>query len=396
MLTAVIFFLFISLAVVLSLVTTTVSSSKVARDFLSSKKSYFLAEAGAEDMVYRIATGKNYSSSETISLDGATTTVTVASVGSDKEVTSSGDANQNIRKVKTRLSNSSQQSFHYGVQVGEGGITMDNGSKVNGNVFSNGSISGGTVTGDAIVAGAANQISNATIGNTGHASNFINTIIHGSQCPNPYCIIENPSPQNLPISEDTIQSWRSAATAGATCGPPLCDQSGNLTITNGGSQIVGPIKIPGNLIVNNNARLIVKGTIWVLGNINFSNNCSIQLDSSYGNSSGIVATDGIINVSNNCTFAGSGAQGSYIMLLSAKNAPTSQVIDISNNSFGVIFYAGNARIHFNNNSGSKEATAYGIDLDANATITYESGLANVNFSSGPGGSFSVNLWQEIK
>lgn len=84
------------------------------------------------------------------------------------------------------------------------------------------------------------------------------------------------------------------------------------------------------------------------------------------------------------------------MLLSDKNAPAEEVITVDNNALGVIYYAPQGRIRFSNNAGAKEATAYGITLDNNAVITYESGLANARFTSGPGGSFSVKSWREIE
>ncbi|KKT91018.1 MAG: hypothetical protein UW93_C0014G0001, partial [Parcubacteria group bacterium GW2011_GWC1_45_13] len=44
---------------------------------------------------------------------------------------------------------------------------------------------------------------------------------------------------------------------------------------------------------------------------------------------------------------------------------------------------------------AKEATAYGIILNNEAIITYESGLANVNFYSGPSGGWNIESWAEV-
>src|SRR3989344_4141444 len=106
-------------------------------------------------------------------------------------------------------------------------------------------------------------------------------------------------------------------------------------------------------------------------------------------------TDGDVSVSNGVTFFGSGQAGSYFMLVSAQNDPNGVVINISNNALGVIYYANNGKIHFSNNATAKEATGYGIELDNNASITYESGLANINFSSGPSGGWDIRSWQEV-
>jgi len=121
----------------------------------------------------------------------------------------------------------------------------------------------------------------------------------------------------------------------------------------------------------------------------------VALASGYGANSGVMVVDGIVDVSNNCTFAGSGTAGSYILVLDDKNDHAGQVMDISNNVGGAIFYAANGRVHMNNNSGAKEITAYGIDLDNNATVTYEAGLVNPNFSSGPSGGYSIEYWKQV-
>jgi len=59
-----------------------------------------------------------------------------------------------VKTVKATVNiNTAVVSFRYGVQVGEGGVSMNNGSIIHGNMFSNGDISGGgTITGDATVA----------------------------------------------------------------------------------------------------------------------------------------------------------------------------------------------------------------------------------------------------
>ena len=269
--------------------------------------------------------------------------------------------------------------------------------------WSSGSASWTNVGGDlafrAWIGGTNTRIEGVTIGNsssgTGRANLFVGATVHGSSCPNQYCIVENPAREELPISDGVIQDWRDEASSGGTCAPPLCDALGNLEIMNGSSKTIGPIRIPGTLKVSNNAALTINGTVFVEGVIDFSNNCIIKLAPGYGANSGVILSDDVINVSNNCTFQGSGQSGSYILLLSAKVDPTEEVIEVSNNSIGVIYYAQGGKIEFSNNAGAKEAVGYGIEMENNATITYESGLQNVNFASGPTGGWGIDYWQEI-
>jgi len=270
--------------------------------------------------------------------------------------------------------------------------------------WSSGSASWTDVGGDLAfrvwLGGVNTKIDGVTIGNAssgeGHANLFVNATVHGSSCPNAYCFVENPPRQELPISDGVIQDWRNAAAAAGTCAPPDCDASGNFNVTDGGSKNLGPKKITGNLTIDNGSTLVVTGTVWVQGNITLSNNCNVRLAAGYGGDSGVVVADGVINVSNNCAFQGSGAAGSYIMLLSAQDAPTLDVIEVNNNSIGVIYYASKGRIELENNASAKEVTAYGIDLENNAFITYESGLSSVSFSSGPSGGYDILSWKEVE
>jgi len=538
------------------------------RDILKSARSYYAAESGSEDAAYRISQFKHYSPNYNLTIDDVQAAVTITENGSNKAVESRGDDDERIRTLSASLNLTTDQvHFFYGIQIGDGGLSMNNNALVNGNVYSNGNIigsNGAIITGSAVVAGgitsepsiewathdadyffansSANRdvaqsfIANATaqlnrtsvylgkvgnptanitvritadngnkpansslvttvitpsmvgvtpswinvsfsappnltsgskywilldnssfsatnywnwrkdstdgypnntakytsaccsgnptwtdvggdlafrvwlggtntkidgliIGDTqqglGKANMFVNTTIHGSSCPNPYCVVDNPPREELPISAGVIQDWRDLAAAGGTCGPPVCDTNGNYSLNNNAVGSLGPIRVPGSLAVNNGSRLTITGTIWVGGVISLDNNSVIQLDAGYGPKSGVILTDSTASVNNNVQFYGSGQSGSYVMLLSAKDAPASVTININNNSEGVIYYASGGRLYLNNNALAREAVGYGISMNNGATITYESGLQNLFFSSGPGASFQINRWEEI-
>lgn len=164
---------------------------------------------------------------------------------------------------------------------------------------------------------------------------------------------------------------------------------------------MGPARITGNLSVLINHSLIITGTLWVEGNITLGNNSSVKLDSGYGSSSGIIISDGRIDMGNNTEFGGSGSEGSFILILSTSNCPfglgcSGDAIELVNNSVGAILNAQNGAISFANNAVATEATAYRLILRQNVVITYESGLANVNFSTGPTGGWNVKNWRETE
>ncbi|MDQ3015018.1 MAG: hypothetical protein M3Q73_04080, partial [bacterium] len=198
----------------------------------------------------------------------------------------------------------------------------------------------------------------------------------------------------MPISDGNIAQWKTEAELGGT-------YSGNRTIVSASANL-GPQKITGNLLLDNNAQVTLNGTLWVQGNLTLENGSKIQLNSGFGTNSGSIIVDGNIIIGNNSTFSGSGTTGSYIMVLTTSDCPLgptcsgANAIDVSNNAGAVVLNAQRGYIHFSNNAGAKEATAYRIVLDNNAYITYDSGLANVNFSSGPSGGWNVISWKEVE
>ncbi len=156
MLISVIFFLFISLAIISGLVGPTVREFRNADMNLNSKQSYFLAESGTEDAAYRIMKNISISNNEILLLNNnsATTTITTLSDGS-KQISSLGDVSNSQRKINVILSTGAGFSFNYGMQIGNGGLNMSNTSTINGSVYSNGDITGSNsakITGTAIAA----------------------------------------------------------------------------------------------------------------------------------------------------------------------------------------------------------------------------------------------------
>jgi hypothetical protein len=134
------------------------------------------------------------------------------------------------------------------------------------------------------------------------------------------------------------------------------------------------------------------GTVYVTGNITISNSAKIKLDSSYGSLSGIILSDGIISPSNLSTLQGSGQSGSYLLVLSTNTSDTA--ITVSNNASGAIFYTSAGGITVSNNFSAREVTGYKLIMSNSASITYESGLSNVFFTSGPLAGWKVTSWQE--
>lgn len=210
----------------------------------------------------------------------------------------------------------------------------------------------------------------------------------------------DPTAQAFAISDGNIADWKSQAEAGTLI-------SGDHNVS--GTESLGPAKITGNLTFTNGATLNVTGTIWVVGTVTTANGVTIKLDPGYGTAGGTLVTDGYINLANGTNFLGSGQAGSYFLLVSTNDCDgtaatsvtglaciNSSAVDVFNNVGTVIIFASRGQVHLNNTAGAKEVTGYKLLLDNNTSVTYETGLANAGFSSGPGGGFDILSWKEIE
>lgn len=121
-----------------------------------------LAEAGINKALASLNLGGSYSGDTEVNLPEGSFSVKITSPNqSSKIIESTGyvpsKANpKSQRTVKITASKGVGYAFNYGIQVGEGGLQMDNNSSVNGSVYANGNIDMSNeafITGDAYVAG---------------------------------------------------------------------------------------------------------------------------------------------------------------------------------------------------------------------------------------------------
>ena len=408
------------LVIVLSAGYISLSSVKVIRNNIYSAQAYYTAEAGIEDSLLRLNKNLNFSKTNSFTVGDGTATIEIADlIGGSRTIISSGDVSNRVRKVRIiRAMTTEKISFYYGAQAGDGGIYMEPNSVIHGNVFSNGTVEGEdktvTIDNSLIVAKSGNKIINLTVGTAGNippdearahtcAGSTINgdlyyvsgggyksgdcTVSGGGEKEVPNAI----EPANMPISDSQIGGWKNEAVGGGII-------FGDYTVSGGVTEYLGPEEIDGNLIIENNAVLILTGTLWITGSITISNGATVRLGDRYGSTSGIIVADGKIMVENGVILEGSGLEGSYIMLLTTNDstALADPAIYVKNNAEGAIFYASVGMIRLRNNINIREATGWKLHLDNNAEITYESGLISSLFSSGPAGSWQITEWKEVE
>ncbi len=214
----------------------------------------------------------------------------------------------------------------------------------------------------------------------------------------------------LPLSQANIDQWKTDAASGGTISGNCGDNGvAGCAINDEGTLSLGPKKINGNLVLTKKQTLIVTGTLYFTGYLDMdsSSGATIKCDPSFGANSCVVVFDSWLHIKNNSIFQGSGTAGSYILMLTTlagcnggdQTAPCTHhngAIDLHNNATGAIFYAANGLINLHNGVNVSEVMGYKINIDNTAVVTYEQGLLNASFSSGPGISFVIDSWKETE
>ncbi len=428
MMIATIFFLVVSLTIIYGLVGPVLRQEQTVANLFNSRGGYYVAEAGVEDALYRLESGKSVGSSYTLALNGGTTTVTLTNTASGKDILSSGSVVSDVRKVKTSVEFGTGISFHYGIQSGRGGFTLLNSSSITGNVYSGGTVSGSgnMIYGDVVSSGAAGQIYGihatgsayahfigksgfpaTTIDKNGYYQVKVNATVNGISYPGSADLGD----VDLPISDAQISSWESDAAAGGTMLSSDCDSyaSSSNTCTISTSRSLGPKKIPFNLLIKSSSGILnITGPIWVTGNITTQTGPTIQIDSSLGGTNVAVISDdpsnrlsgSLITVGQSTIFRNSGAIGSFVFLISqnnsAENGGSVEAVALNQGASALVAYATHGLINLSQSVSVKEVTAYQITLSQSANVTYDTGLPSVLFEAGPSGGYSITSWKEVQ
>ncbi len=409
------------------------------RLFTSGSQSFYAAESGVEDMAYRFIAGLTVDTSEVVTVGGAaaTTTYTFDGASDMYEIVGVGESGRAFKQSQLGLFMGSGASFNFGVQSGNGGFTMTNTSQVLGNVFSNGTITGAgssLIDGDVISAGPTGRIIGVEASGTGRARTiedseigadayaytldggivtgdaYINSriggaVVNGSIFPHE----PEEDPTTMPITDAEIDELKQNVVDTGTViasTDPLCSSG---TYVMNADATIGNVKVECNLeFRGNNTDITLTGTLWVTGNVIFKSGPNMAIDAAVGQRTvPIIAdnpsdrtTSSQMTIENGTSFAGSGDPKSYVLLISQNNAAengnlTPVAISVGQSAIGdLLVYAAHGKITMANSVSLKEVTGYLITLGNSTVITYESGLVNLLFTSGPGGGYTLNGWQE--
>ncbi len=156
MIFAVVVFVSLAIASTIGIVNPAVRHIKAMENYKMTKQSYYLAESGIEDVIYRLKNGIQTNSQNVLEIDGESSVTTISDeIGGGKIISSVSNFSDYQRKIESSLVVGEGVSFNYALQSGNGGFFIDGGSVVDGNVYSNGNITGdggSTITGSATAA----------------------------------------------------------------------------------------------------------------------------------------------------------------------------------------------------------------------------------------------------
>lgn len=394
-----------------------------------AKQAYLVSESLTEDVVYRRVFGTmDLDTVESLQLAGvaAYSTTTYDSPNDVYTIDTSAQLGSTLRKSQATMTIGAGSAFNYGLQAGVGGIDLANSARIIGNVYANGTVQGAgsaEVLGDIVSAGPSGLIAN--IAATG--SVFANTIddvdadgdahfnvnLNGSTWGGvAYTPATNQPTSTFPVSTTSIQEWKDAISDYGTviaATDPAC-LSGTYTIDV--SITIGYLKVECDLDIRKTGPstiVTLNGPIWVEGNLSFTQGPTLQVHPSLGRQSVQMIADNPsdrltssqIEIRNSTDFIGSGDSRSYIMLLSenesAETGGSEPAISVSQSATGaVIVYSNTGLVDIGNGIDLRAVTGYQINVAQNSDIVYESGLASLLFSSGPGGAYVLEDWQQAQ
>lgn len=406
-LAGVIILLLIGLTTAITIATFTANRITVDGRDLHEKQAQNLADAGINYAINKINSDSSWTGVGETALGNGSFEVTTSAIGGgSKLITAIGyipnKAHQIAKQtIRVRAGLGDGVSIFYAVQAGDQGASFGNTSKIFGNLYSNGNVIGGSgseATGTVIVAGTsslsalivdqdayAHTLQNCTIGGKAYYSTISNCTVSGQKFPGS----SDQLPADFPISNDQITQWENDAAVGGI-------QSG-ISLGNGASLTIGPKKINGTLTAGNTFTMTITGTVYITGNLTLGNGATIKLGSSYGGLSGILIVGGKISTGNTTSFLGSGATGSSILIIGLSGTGDNDV-NLSNGINGGVFFVPNGTLEAGNTIQANAIMARKIDTGNGAQISYQTGLASTNFSSGPSAGWSIQpgTWQLVK
>lgn len=284
-------------------------------------------------------------------------------------------------------------------------ISQDGWSQSNGGTWESTSSSTLDVYFDVYVGGSTGIIDGITVGSSGTGDAWSYEVKNSTVAGTIYCFAGTsnnkacdtsrpvPVEQAFPVSDGNIDDWKNEALAGGS--------TSTISLGNG-THTLGPIKINGDLSIGSGGILNLSGTVYVTGDILVNGGAIVRVNPALSNKSVILLADGKVKSNGGGQFQGSGVSGSYIVLVTTSSCPAGlgcsgdNAVEVSGGTGAVVINAQKGTLEFSGGAQAKQATAHKIIMSGGTTVTYESGLVNPVFDSGPSGAWNINSWKEVE
>lgn len=246
-----------------------------------------------------------------------------------------------------------------------------------------------------LMAGATGSMSGVIVNGNANAAVVNGSTVGGNlYCQtgsgnNKSCDTTQPLPSALPMpfSAANIQAWKDQAAAGTIRNSSWSISGSTFASTSGAMKIVG------DLTLNGGGILELNGPLWVTGTLSISGGSKIQLSDAYGTSDEVIVVNKA-SLSGGGTVTGNGQVGNYVLLVAEDT--TGEAINASGGTGSVVLVAPYGTITFAGGTSAKSAIANRMVMSGGTTLIYESGLADISFTSGPSGAWNVDSWREIE
>ena len=413
------------LTISVSVASLAMGEMKMAKNGVASvEKTFYIAESGLNIALYRLFSDPS-PGSYTIDVDGVEVAVEV--------LLNPGESYQRIVRVKATTPDNKVRrvqaivdtdsfgvALDYAVQGGDGGITMENNSVIEGDVYSNGNIvaeNNSYIQGE-VWAAENHMLEGADVSENVHVYEIIDSLIGGDAY---YNIIDTDTEvtgalhpgaseldtEDFPITDEDIENWKSEIVDEVGANSSECPESydaGYYCIMSDTvletTKIVGTSSEPIGLYLDGDSQLILGGNLWVTGDIIFDNNGVdgvVKAKEELGGASVAIISDGKVDIGNNFGIEGSGDERSYVLLISTNDSLDvgSPAIYASNNSDSIIFGAPHGVLKVKNNGEVNAAFSKELYLEQNSKVIFNNSLSAFSVVSSDENFINVVDWQEL-
>lgn len=427
------------LGVLIALAFSSLGPSRIIgqKSFAGSDRAFYAAQSGVEELMLRLRSHHNFGSSWSLEegLDnGARYYATISGDLDNKIATSTGVFEGFTRRLEVKtVSSGTKTSFFFAVQSGVGGFELEGNTAIigwdgqPGNVYSNGDIlgerastgvSGSKIFGNAWAVGKISGLRGDDSGGVyirddAHAAQLIRCQVGGNtkapvppvNCPHDGEYFTEDPPEEVPLAAIDVEFWKQQAAQSAVWPGNCTIGAKDATDCAWPEKEVGSLKIEGNLIILSGGTVTFTGPIWVEGDITINSNVKVFVDENLESEGAVIVADypadrfgrGKITATSNVTFSQTSQEGPAIFISTnaGDNCLLGPAITVSSNTATVVFSAPDGCVFFQSNSSVRGVLAKKTYLSNNSEIIYDPRLAYVILKTGLGG-WVVTSYQEIE